>query len=491
MARMKRKFADRPTAKEKFISKKSSKPTKTKKVGAPDTKGGDRHPGTSSKSKKKVISSGVDRGLAKAVADRTADRATGKFSGMPASTTPSGFVDIGFGEGQIDPRLAAGVGTMALPSTVGTTGLVQGDPWVSTSGWTPDTGVGGTGISGIDTTVGDGTVGDGTGDGGVDTTTTEGKKEEEKKFFIKGVGMVDKRLNDYYQGLLKRMEHKEAIDRVKLKQMEDDWADKNLKTLKEVITEKGPFGLPVGPLGIIKGALQKPPYENEFLGSAGAANILNQLNKIKGRTDKETAQLKQDYVNRILAANKGAEEIFGQPAAAGTQINPSEFEQGLVEANQGNKNFDKNYYKTVGAYWDVNTPQTQGDQESMATAFQQGNLKMTKANTLAIQQAVDAKSRMNDAASRGLDSIGGEQPTDPIDTTDPDKPYGNLTFDVYGRPITNYDYTGGPEQLYLGGGWKKDDKYIGSPWGPNPHQNWGQIQPFKEGGIANFKPYGY
>ena len=73
---------------------------------------------------------------------------------------------------------------------------------------------------------------------------------------------------------------------------------------------------------------------------------------------------------------------------------------------------------------------------------------------------------------------GGGSGTTP-DPTDPNNPYGNLTFDVYGRPIKKYDYTGGPEQLYLGGGWKKDGSYIGSPWG------------FKNGGIANFKPYGY
>jgi hypothetical protein len=59
---------------------------------------------------------------------------------------------------------------------------------------------------------------------------------------------------------------------------------------------------------------------------------------------------------------------------------------------------------------------------------------------------------------------------------------GPLTFDVYGRPIKKYDYTGGPEQLYLGGGWKRDGQYIGSPWGTHH---------FKSGGIANFKPYGY
>ena len=233
------------------------------------------------------------------------------------------------------------------------------------------------------------------------------------------------------------------------------------------------MGLPLGPVGMLKGALQKPPYEKEFLGSAGAANILNQINKI---TDPKE---RQEYVNRILAANKGAEEIFGQPAAAGTQINPSEFEQGLVAANQGNKNFDMNYHKTVGAYWDVNTPQTSGDLDDMATAYQQGNLKMTKANTLAIQQAVEQKR----GSTRPWDyDVGGGQQTDPTDPTDPNKPYGNLTFDVYGRPIKKYDYPGGPEQLYLGGGWKKDDKYIGSPWGTHH---------FKSGGIAHFKPYGY
>jgi hypothetical protein len=57
-------------------------------------------------------------------------------------------------------------------------------------------------------------------------------------------------------------------------------------------------------------------------------------------------------------------------------------------------------------------------------------------------------------------------------------PPGPLTYDVYGRPVT-YNYTGGPEQIYLGGGYKRDGQYIGSPYG------------FSKGGIANFKPYGY
>ena len=81
--------------------------------------------------------------------------------------------------------------------------------------------------------------------------------------------------------------------------------------------------------------------------------------------------------------------------------------------------------------------------------------------------------------TRTGDGVDGESTPDPTDPTD--YPYGNLTFDVHGRPIKKYDYTG-REQLHLGGGWKKDGQYIGSPWGTHH---------FKSGGIANFKPYGY
>ena len=86
---------------------------------------------------------------------------------------------------------------------------------------------------------------------------------------------------------------------------------------------------------------------------------------------------------------------------------------------------------------------------------------------------------------------GGQDPNQ--DTTTP--PPGPLTFDVYGRPVT-YDYSGGPEQIYLGGGYKRDGQYIGSPYGYNLQNRTGGIfrppvRSFKNGGIANFKPYGY
>jgi len=54
---------------------------------------------------------------------------------------------------------------------------------------------------------------------------------------------------------------------------------------------------------------------------------------------------------------------------------------------------------------------------------------------------------------------------------------GDLTYNVFGLPI-NYDYTGGPERRMIGGGFKRDGQYIG-PFN------------FKNGGIANFRGYGY
>ena len=100
-----------------------SKPTKTKSTRAslPPSMGFQPSGG------------GVDRGLAAAVANQASrdasiakDRATGKCSSSPPSRSSSGITNISYGEGGVDPKLAAAAG------------LKQGDPWVSTSGWTAD-----------------------------------------------------------------------------------------------------------------------------------------------------------------------------------------------------------------------------------------------------------------------------------------------------------------------------------------------------------------
>ena len=128
------KKKDRPTAKKskprRTTTKKSERPTftKTKKVGAPDTKG---------PTAAELMRGGVDRGLAEGVVNKArkdaavaADRATGKFFGMPASTP------IGYGTGKVDPTLAAAA--RIGPAAGGFPGTTAG------------AGVGvGTGISGV------------------------------------------------------------------------------------------------------------------------------------------------------------------------------------------------------------------------------------------------------------------------------------------------------------------------------------------------------
>ena len=335
-------------------------------------------------------------------------------------------------------------------------------------------------------------------------------KPKVKTFDIPGIGNVSEKLYKLYQTLKDRgYSDAQAKKIIKLGQTEEKWADENLVDL---VSGEGIKRLITKDFGASK------EYENEFLGSAGAENILNKLNSI---TDPKE---KQEYVNRILKSNKGAEEIFGYPAAAGLDISPSEFEQKLREANQGNKNFDKNYYETAGDFWALNPASTQGDLDDMATAYQQGNLKMTKANTLAIQQAVDAKSKGQGLAGLGGGGGGGTPPVDP--TPDPDAglmPSGTYLASQFNKnlgltgvdPYKNQSYMGGPEQNYIAGGYWDPNKHEwagGSPWGtqnlwqganptePPPPTTMAEGGPVRApsskvtmggGGLFDFKPYGF
>jgi hypothetical protein len=108
-----------------------------------------------------------------------------------------------------------------------------------------------------------------------------------------------------------------------------------------------------------------------------------------------------------------------------------------------------------------------GTPPSQYPEFTPGGYKISSYNP-----SVNYGNQSGGGQDQGQGGGGGGQDQD---TTPPPGP---LTYDVYGRPVT-YNYTGGPEQIYLGGGYKRDGQYIGSPYG------------FSKGGIANFKPYGY
>ena len=346
-----------------------------------------------------------------------------------------------------------------------------------------------------------------TGGDVVPKIVTEDKK---KKIFTVGNMQVSERLYNLYQSLLDRgYEPEDAKEIIKLGLTEEEWADKNLVDLasKEGITRL-----------ITKKIPDEDKYENEFLGSAGAANILNKIHNAK------TEGEKQKIMNDAIAANpEGFKQMFDKEDYPG-QITLDQFKDRLVVSNEGNKNFDKNYHETSGAYWELNPASTQGDLENMATAYQQGNLEMTKANTLAIQQAVDAKSKGQGLASLGGGGGGGGG-TQPVDPAAPDAglmPSGTYLASQYNQalvpdpnldPYQNAMYTGGPEQQHLAGGYWDPNKqeWVGSPWGT---QNlWQGANPpttgvvglaeggpvrapsskvtIGGGGLFDFKPYGF
>ena len=292
------------------------------------------------------------------------------------------------------------------------------------------------------------------------TTTEDGItpviKTKPKQKFTVGNMQVSERLHKLYQSLLDRgYTPKDAEKIIRLGLTEEEWADENLVDLT---SGEGIRRLITKDFGAGK------EYENEFLGSAGAANILN---KIKNAATEEE---KQRIMNDAIAGNpEGFKQMFDKKDYPG-QLTLKQFEDRLVASNEGNKNFDKNYYKTVDAYWELNPAQTSGAMEDMATAYQQGNLEMTKQNTQAIQQAVDTKSRMEDVT--GLASLGGgggtgTQPVDPVD--DGLMPSGTYLASQYNKalmpdpnmdPYKNAMYTTGIEQQHLAGGY----------WDPNTHQ---------------------
>jgi len=362
-------------------------------------------------------------------------------------------------------------------------------------------------------------------DDGEEVVTTDGRviEDKKKKIYTVGKTQVSERLYNIYQRLLNRGYTPEQAEKIiKLGVIEEKWADDNLTDLMsgEGIAKLGSLAMGAG--GMLKGALTKQPYEHEFLGSAGAANIINQLHNKFGY-DEATGKYSdpdgaQDEINRIISSNEGAQQMFGQSLKTG--ITPEKFEKRLVEANQGNKNFDKNYNKTAGAYWELNPPTTQGDMVDLANASRQEGFEWTKQNTQMVQEARNLASKQADQA-QGLASLGGGGGGG--DTTVPPAdpnlmPSGTYLASQYNQalvpdqnldPYQNAMYTGGPEQLHIAGGYWDPNKpeWVGSPWGTqnlwqgaNPPMMAAEGGPVRApsskvtqggGGLFDFKPYGF
>ena len=150
---------------------------------------------------------------------------------------------------------------------------------------------------------------------------------------------------------------------------------------------------------------------------------------------------------------------------------------GLIKG-QGGEGFDKALLKIQNPqkYWELNPPRTSGDLEEAARAGISwipgyGPVDMPEGHSGQFQQ-----------------QAGGVGDILPPPTTDPNIP----TPDYYLRRqympqnVTGFtpDYTGGPEQMHIAGGWwdPTGKKWLGSPWGT---QN--QFQ-FNQGGIVGTNP---
>jgi hypothetical protein len=597
-------------------------PSKKIKTTKPGTSGGYQHP---------QPSGGVDQGLAAAVANQAAknaaiaaDRATGKFSSSPASTAPSGFVDIGYGAGQVDPKLAAAVGS---------SGLVQGDPWVSTSGWKAPSGTGTTigpvGMGGDPTKIVPPLPDDGDGDDDKVTTTEDEKKEDESEKKAKDKA---KWLTDWWskngKGYRKYGDRKSIFSgdirntQAKVTAKIQDKLNKGYYKIVdgpngEPLIIHASTGTPVNPftghivdtqsegaqgggyqndmaraLGIDKEhagvfsteyqrgnglsvSEMKPQHAlrflmkknskafeeffqmnkakkgfNPFSVSAISSAMGSILNKITGpealqvgnnleRAEWGKAIKNEDGSYSIKLTEKGAQgwsdsfnvadyvspeaiskdkdkgwlsDLLGtrkfpdQPIDLTNLIDQGGYFEGMVPGASGSG------YLTHGekSYLNTNPEMTWWDKDSLQTLDPYLNPDIPFSNTYSYPDVSTLRtdkipgtpsSWVNpEGTTSGVSSLTNYPQFTPegykIGAYNPSRDYSGgtdqtrtgdgsqspLTFDVYGRPIKKYDYTGGPEQLYLGGGWKRDGQYIGSPWGTHH---------FKSGGIANFKPYGY
>jgi len=309
------------------------------------------------------------------------------------------------------------------------------------------------------------------------------KKEvipEEEITFFKGFGNVTSQQSRIINKLRKKGLNDAAI-LMALKQ--GKFADENLIDLMSGEGLKKLFE------GLVskKSLFEKPDYEHEFLGSAGAANIIK---KLQGLPPNE----QQAYVDRIIKANpEGFQEMFGEYT---TKVNPSEFINTLTSANTGNKNFDK--IMNPEAYYSVNPPQTSGE---LREAYAAGVTHIPGFGPV----------ERPEGQGGGISGLGGGggggalPPTDPV--TDPTKVPDYVLKQQY-MPGFTPDYSGGPEQMQIAGGYWDPvaKKWIGQgPWGTQSQYQFNQggivgTSPllFKnqggmvnDGGIKSFKKYGY
>ena len=456
----------------------------------------------------------------------------GGFTGS-GTGSGQGSGNINYGQGNVDPGLQQAVNAQAsntqatLPPSLG---FQPKDPMQNTyqdyvnqgmtnqnqiaaqsmldagvfnlAGSTP--GFQGTGSGTLTTTQGSGIIPgededeikiDGQDDGD-DGETRKETKDGKTKYFIQSIGEVSGKMYGAYRRLIGQgVPEKDIINAIKgLGAAEEKFAAENLNQLSDMkISDFFTFNL-------LKSALKTPAYENKFLGSAGAANILNKLNSITGKTAEETAKLKQDYINRIIKKNpEGFTDLFTEgKGGKGNYKNPSiqEFEDILVGANIGNKNFDKNYYGTKADFYKLNPPATSGGLADLAK-MPLGNDEFLNRQIVEARASLDqmGKNPYTGESQQTNTGGGGGGGVPPVDPTNPNNPYVYPDYSLVRQYRQDEgfvpNYTGGPEQIQLAGGFydptAQEFLFGGAPYGGSTNYIGNPQQYFSQGGMVDGK----
>ena len=230
---------------------------------------------------------------------------------------------------------------------------------------------------------------------------------------------------------------------------------------------------------------------NELMSAVGT----NAFNQIVGRTgiDRDTAaKLTPDQQTRVeeIMNKYGREAVFRPDGTIGARSpTGAEF---VGDVARGAVNMFGNTFLprllTGGKGFNVQAPEFGfGDIPSGANQFLTGQFSQY-ANPINLSAGIGAFQQPRSAgAARALQNPaftgnrpGGGRGPDPVTdpaTTDPATTTPVFAYQPYALPVA-YNYTGGPEQSYIGGGFTQDGQPIG---------------PFRaaKGGIANFKDYGY
>ena len=440
------------------------------------------------------------------------------------SGSGQGSSNINYGQGNVDPGLQQAANIVAQsqsdPIPGGTMVPASSDPFIqrqqaaqsmldagvyNLAGSTP--GFQGTGSGNLTTTQGSGIV---TGDDddtemkfddqddGDDGETRKETKDGKTTYFIQGIGEVSGKMYGAYRRLIGQgVPEKDIINAIKgLGAAEEKFASENLKQLSDMkISDFFTFNL-------LKSALKTPDYENKFLGSAGAANILNKLNSLTGNSAEETAKLKQDYINRIIKKNpEGFTDLFTKgKGGTGNYKNPSiqEFEDILVGANIGNKNFDKNYYGTQADYYKINPPPATSGGLADLAGLDAGSVS----DPFLKQQIFDARNELDRMGKNpitgesqqnnaGINTGGGGGGGEQDDTTTTTLPDYSLVRQYRQDEGFTPNYLGGPEQIQLAGGFydptAQEFLFNGAPYGGSTNYIGDPQQYFSQGGMVDGK----